>query len=66
MDKDLTDKDNTASPMVPDRDNDDAEMSVPPGIKLLFSNLSDHIQSSNDRLSKRLDLRETCRVKLRN
>ena len=55
MDKDLTDKDNMASPTVPDRDNDGAEMTVPPGIKLLFSNLSDHSQSSNDKLSKRLN-----------
>ena len=30
-------------------------MFVPPGIKLLFSNLSHDIQSSHDKLSKRLD-----------
>ena len=30
-------------------------MSVPPGIRLLFSNLSNDIQSSHDKPAKRLD-----------
>lgn len=35
--------------------HDEKDTYVPPGIKLLFSNLSSDIQSSHDKLSKRLD-----------
>ena len=48
-------KDNMASPSLDDKQADDADMFVPPGIKLLFTNLSTDIQSSHDKLSKRLD-----------
>ena len=45
---------NMASTSLGDIQGDDS-MFVPPGIKLLFSNLSHDIQSSHDKLSKRLD-----------
>ena len=49
-------KDKMASTLLDDRQGEDgADMSVPPGIRLLFSNLSNDIQSSHDKLSKRLD-----------
>ena len=49
-------KDKMASTSLDDRQGEDgADMSVPPGIRLLFSNLSNDIQSSHDKLSKRLD-----------
>ena len=48
-------KDNMASSSGGEGAVADTDMFVPPGIKLLFSNLSKDIQSSHDKLSKRLD-----------
>ena len=50
-----SDKCNMASPSRGDRDTEETDMFVPPGIKLLFSNLSNGIQSSHDKLSTCLD-----------
>ena len=47
-------KDKMASTSLDDRQGEDgADMSVPPGIRLLFSNLSNDIQSSHDKPTSR-------------
>ena len=55
MSNKVSDKGNMASPSKGDRDTEETDMFEPPGIKLLFSNLSNDIQSSHDKLSTRLD-----------
>ena len=44
-----------ASPSGGEGATDEKDMYVPPGIKMVFTNLSNDIQSSHDKLSKRLD-----------
>ena len=52
-------KDKMASTSLDDRQGEDGpDMLVPPGIRLLLSNLSNDTQSSHNKLSKHLDFLE--------